>query len=70
MEAAYVDWDDSTTPTVSDDDYDGAYAYDSDIVLDDPQRITGVKSDATIVVQRGKNVTVSSFNLFRKSDKR
>ena len=70
LEAAYVDWDDSTTPTISDDDYSGTYAYDSAIVLDDPQRITGVKTDATIVTQRGSGVTVSSINLFRKSDKR
>lgn len=70
LEAAYINWDDATTPIVSDDDYDGTYAYDSDIVLDDPQRITGVKTDATIVIQRGNGVTVSSINLYRKSDKR
>ena len=69
LEAAYIDWDDATTPSISDDDFDGTYAYDSDIVLDNPQRITGVKADATIVIQRGRDVTTSSFNMYRKSDK-
>ncbi len=65
--AAYVDWDDSTTPTYSDDDYDSGYAYGATVVLDDPQRITGFKQDATIVVQGGNNIVI---NLFRKSEKR
>ena len=70
LESAFIDWDDSTTPETVDDDFDGTYSYDSDIMLTDPQRITGVKADATVVVQRGQGVTTSSFNLFRKSDKR
>lgn len=74
--AAHIDWDDDpgpqTTPSVSDDDYDppGGYDYDDTIVLDSPQRISGVKTDATIVVQRGGGVTTGSFVLYRKSEKR
>ena len=67
--AAYIDWDDATTPTTSDDDYDGSYAYSGTVVIDTPQRISGQKDDATIVVQRGNAVTPSSFTLIRKSEK-
>jgi len=63
--AAYVDWDDSTTPTYSDDDYTSGYAYSATIMLDDPNRVTGYKADATVVVQAGNNITI---NLLRKSE--
>lgn len=65
--AAYVDWDDTTEPSISEDDYDGSYAYSGTIVLPDAQRITGFKQDATIVVQGGNDINVV---LVRKSDNR
>ena len=65
--AGQVEWDDSTTPAISEDDYSGTYAYDGAIVLDNPKRITGVKVDATIVVQGGNSITI---NLLRRSEKR
>lgn len=67
--AAYLDWDDATTPATSDDDYSGVYAYSGTIILDNPKRVSGQKDDATIVIQRGNAVTASSFTLIPKSDK-
>ena len=67
--AAYVDWDDSTTPTYSDDDYDppGGYIHGgADVIMkDDPNRVTGYKADATVVVQGGNGIVI---NLLRKSE--
>jgi len=65
--AAYVDWDDATTPQYSDDDYESGYTHSTSVMLTGPQRITGYKADATVVVQGGNTVTI---NLLRKSEKR
>jgi len=71
VDAADVTWTDSSEPTISDDDYAGSYAWNSEYCLDSPSdttpRISGFKQDATIIVQRGNSITI---DLWKKSQYR
>ena len=60
-------WTDSVTPTVVDNDYDGSYTHDNDVILDSPKRITGYKENATIVIQAGNDINTDAITLLRRS---